>query len=147
MRTSYSAPLLILLAACAAIPPAESTVPAPPDGAAIGSAAALRGTFRVAGIDDRELDLPFGLAVAITAEEIEFDAPCGAYAWRYTLDAGALQLSRTREPAASCLATARIHHAVFDTAAAIEAARRAERTPANAVRLSGGGRSVELYTH
>ena len=86
------------------------------------------------------------LAVAITADEIEFDAPCGGYAWRYTLDAGALQLSRTREPAASCLATARIHHAVFDTAAAIEAARRAERTPSNAIRLSGGGRSVELYT-
>ena len=146
MRTSYFAPLLLLVAACTAMSPADSTAPAPPDGAAIGSAAALPGTYRVAGIDDRELDLPFGLAVAITADEIEFDAPCDGYAWRYTLDAGALQLSRTREPAASCLATARIHHAVFDTAAAIEAARRAERTPSNAIRLSGGGRSVELYT-
>ena len=96
MRTSYFAPLLLLVAACTAMSPADSTAPAPPDGAAIGSAAALRGTYRVAGIDDRELDLPFGLAVAITADEIEFDAPCGGYVWRYTLDAGALQLSRTR---------------------------------------------------
>lgn len=123
----------------------DASAQKPDPAAAIASPSELAGEYRVAGVDGGEVDAPFGLVVSITDDAISFDAPCGGYGWSYTLDKGRLALAATDEPDPSCLARARIHHLVFDTASAIAAANRAERTPANGVRLSGGGRSLTLF--
>lgn len=117
-----------------------------PDGVPIASAEELAGEYRVAGIDDAALDAPIGIALSISESEIEYEGACGGYAWSYTLDAGALETTATREPDTSCLASALIHHAVFDTAEAIGAATYVERTQSNGIRLSGGGRSITLFS-
>ena len=117
-----------------------------PAGVPIASASELAGEYRVAGIDDAALDVPFGIALSIGESEIEYDGACGGYAWSYSLEAGELETTPTREPDPSCLTSALVHHAVFDTAEAIDAATYVERTPANGIRLSGGGRSITLFS-
>lgn len=106
----------------------------------------LTGEYRVAGINGAPVDAPVGLALSITESRIVFDGPCGGYAWDYRLDAANLATSRTVSPDPACLATARIHHLVFDLAKAIDAATRAGRSPSNGIELSGSGQSVMLYS-
>ena len=141
---------LALLAACS---PSATDSPAPPSPAPAKDEApplvplgTLVGEYRVAGIDGAPLDAPFGLALSVTEDRIVFDAPCNGYAWTYRLEGAALRTARSSSPDPACLATARIHHLVFDLAAALDAVRSAGRDTSNAVVLSGGGRSVTLYS-
>ena len=163
MQTFWIAALASLLAACnGAMPaspdtsgegeltvsdgPGEEPPHRVPGGVAIASTAELAGEYRVAGIDDDALDLPFAMVVSITESEIEQPGPCGGYGWSYSLKQGVFQKVSIREPDPACLARSRIHFAVFATAEAIDAASYAERTPANGIRFSGGGRSVTLFS-
>lgn len=106
----------------------------------------LTGEYRVAGIDGAAIDAPFGLALSISDTRIDFDGPCGGYAWDYLLEGTRLENVRTVSPYPACLARARIHHRVFDLARALDAVTVAERTPANGIELSGADRSVTLYS-
>jgi hypothetical protein len=124
------------LAACVPVSPAADLAPV----------SNLAGEYRVAGIDGKAADQPFGLALSISSQRIIFDAPCGGYAWAYRLEGQRLSLSQTVRPDPACLAAARIHHAVFDLAAAVDAATQAGRDRSNAVILAGGGHSVTLYS-
>lgn len=119
-------------------PPANSPVTAP-----VGS---LVGEYRVAGIDSAPLDAPIGLALTVTDSRIIFDAACGGFAWDYTRGATGLATARVVSPEADCLARTSFPRVVFDLAAALDAVTTTERTPSNAVVLSGGGRSVTLYS-
>jgi len=106
----------------------------------------LTGEYRVAGINGAPVDAPFGLALSITQNRIVFDGLCGGYAWDYRLDGANLTTRQTVSPDPACLATARIHHLVFDLAKAVDAATRAGRSPSNGIELSGSGQSVTLYS-
>jgi hypothetical protein len=153
----YRLPLLAItlaLASLAACSPADETAPQP--SAAVEATAApelqlspvetLTGEYRVAGVNGAPIDAPFGLALSITESRIVFDGPCGGYAWDYRLDGANLAPNRAVSPDPACLATARIHHLVFDLATAIDAATRAGRSPSNGIELSGSGQSVTLYS-
>ncbi len=146
--------LLPLLAAVAACGPAKEAPAPPPEATGAGAAPsadlepvdALVGEYRVAGIDGAPLDAPFGLALSVSAERITFDAPCGGYGWEYRLEGADLRTARTASPDPECLAAARVHHLVFDLAAALDAATSAGRDASNAVVLAGGGHTVTLYS-
>lgn len=125
-----------------AVPAAPDVVP-PLSGDPVG---ALTGEYRVAGIDGGEIDTPFAMTLSVTEERIVFDAPCGGFAWDFTLRGTSLSLSRIRAPEPACVAVSRIHSAVFDLAAAMDEATSAVRTPSNGIELVGGGRSLILYS-
>jgi len=150
MRHLLVLPFFAALAACN---PASKGAEASPDAAGESEAVAglspvpdLAGEFRVAGIDGTPLDPPFGLALSVSEDRIVFDAACGGYAWNYRLVGRRLRTTQIASPDLKCLATARIHHVVFDLARAVDAATDAGRDTSNAIVLSGGDRSVTLYS-
>ncbi|TAD83766.1 MAG: hypothetical protein EAY70_01780 [Sphingomonadales bacterium] len=108
--------------------------------------ASLVGEYRIAAIDGRAIDWPFGLTLSIAPDRIVFDGPCNGYAWDYRLKGQALTLRRSASPDPDCLARARIHQLVFDLATAVDAATSAGRDPSNAVILAGGEHQVTLYS-
>lgn len=136
MRRALIPAFMAALAACATVSPVAELAAVP----------SLAGEYRVAGIDGKPLDLPYGLALSISPQRIVFEAPCNGYAWTYRLEGKRLILDQTARPDAACLATARIHHSVFDLAEAIGAATHVGRDSSNAVILAGGGHSVTLYS-
>lgn len=154
MNARLSLICLVVVAACSPAPdaepePAPSSLSAGPSVADIPPVAPvgkLAGEYRVAGINGEEIDAPFGLALSASDQRIIFDGPCGGYAWDYQLEATRIKTARAVSPDPACLATARIHHLVFDLAAALDASTQAGRTPSNGIELSGGGKSVTLYS-
>lgn len=147
-------PWLALSAAVAACSPAPIER-AQGGGSAVSTAApsasptpvgSLVGEYRVAGIDGEALDLPFAMTLSIDERSIVNEGVCGGDAWDYRLEGSELELTRTRRPDPECLATVRVYPEVLHLPAAIDAATRAERTPSNAIELSGGGHSVTLYS-
>ena len=142
---------LLALAACGPAPGAGPTISQsaePPVAAAppLPPVGKLASEYRVAGINGEDIDEPFGLTLSASDDRITFAGPCGGYAWNYRLVETRLVTTRAASPDPACLAAARIHHLVFDLAAAIDAATQAGRTPSNGIELSGGGRSVTLYS-
>ena len=140
MRAMF-VPALCLTGLAACVPAA-----APDAASGLTPVSSLVGEYRVAAIDGAALDVPFGLALSIAPDRIVFEGPCKGYAWRYRLKGQALSTTRTASPDPACLATARIHHLVFDLATAVDGATSAGRDGSNAVILSGGGHQVTLYS-
>lgn len=137
----------LLVGACGqepAVPPATgSSAPAPAATASREAPASLVGEWRVAGIDGQPVDAPIGIALSIDAQEIGFDPRCAGFTWDYRYSAGVLETMR-RHPTAICAIG---YDPVLDRLAdALDSATTARRTPANAIELSGGGRSVTLFS-
>jgi hypothetical protein len=151
MKARLSLTCLAVLASCGPAPnvePATSPSPEPSVAAALPlePVGKLAGEYRVAGINSEDIDAPFGLALSASDNRITFAGPSGGYSWDYRLVETRLATTRAASPDPACLATARIHHLVFDLAAALDRATQAGRTPSNGITLSGGGRSVTLYS-
>lgn len=128
-----------------------------PGGVAITALGDLVGEYRVAGIDDQPLDMPQGIALSVDGPLLSFEPVCAGFVWEVQFDSEQLSLTRTREPeppvAEGVLPPPpRTTCAIGilpewdQLATALDAASRAERTPANAVRISGGGHSVTLFS-
>lgn len=119
--------------------------PRPPADIAPAPAAApipLAGEYRIAGVDDREIDLPHAITASITAARIHVTADCLTFGWAYTRDGDAIATERVAvESCARGLAPA--EEAVV---AAIDAARRIAPSPANGADLAGGGRRLTLFS-
>ncbi len=147
----------LLVAACGedAAPP---ELPEPPETAvasatvepaadvAILDSAVLVGEYRVAGIDGEPFDESFGIALSISAvpSVISFDEECGTFSWAADLEGGVLFTNRMPAEPRTC--DTPIHPRLLQLAAVIDAADHAVRTPANGIELSGGGRSVLLFS-
>ena len=109
----------------------------------------LRGEWRLAGIDGKPFDAPYGIAIHVGEDRIDFDN-CQQVAWRYGYEAPDIRIERTLaitvdtnpKPAPCAVAFA---PGIAAMVAAIDAARQVERTPENGVRLSGGGHSLTLF--
>ena len=154
LRNSLAAQLAVLLAACgeSAPPPDQPSTPlASPTGGQevdfpILSVEELAGEYRVAGIDGAPLDEDFGIALSISDDPmtLRFDEECGTFAWALKLEDGAL--SANRLPAEPRRCETPVHPRLLQLVEAIDAANRAARTPANGIALSGGGRSVLLFS-
>jgi hypothetical protein len=109
----------------------------------------LIGEYRVAGIDGAELTGPAGIALTIDQGHVSYQPTCAGYVWSYAYRAGALDIERRQEklhhPPPPVCAIA-VPPELDRLAAALEAANLARVTPANGIELSGGGRSVLLFS-
>lgn len=170
MRMQQIAKLAIALAtgmvaACgddASLPAATSTIDQPADarassGMAITSVGDLRGEYRVAGIDGAPLQGNRGIAVSIDGPLLSFEPTCAGFVWEVYFAGDMLELKRWAQPqpttapgAAPMPEPAKCAIGLLpeweQLAGALDVAERAERTPANAILLSGNGRSVTLFT-
>ncbi|KLE34552.1 hypothetical protein [Aurantiacibacter luteus] len=108
--------------------------------------ARIEGAWRVTAVDGAQVDEYLDLALLVDATTITFRSACDGYGWFYQADGGSIATDRRFQPAAECLARARIHHAVFDVATAIDAATILDRTPDGGLVLTGGGHSVTVAT-
>lgn len=138
--------LVAVAGALAACQPADEAPPAIPDdtGSAsiIASSDSLAGEYRVAGIDGADVNLPHGISASITDDRIDVHSDCIRFAWTYRFEE---QLLVTEDaPVASCRRALLPEEQAL--AEAVEAADVVRRTPANGVELSGGGRSLLLFS-
>ena len=124
-------------------PETPATVTAAPTAAPL-NLADLAGEYRVAAIDGEAVDEPFGIALSISLSGLSFDVECGTLGWALDQEDGVLFTNRLPGERRSC--DTPIHPRLLQLAAAIDAADRAERTPANGIELSGDGRSVLLFS-
>ena len=135
--------------------PASRPVPAdppPPATSAPPALASLAGEWRVAAIDDRSLDEPVGLALSASDAEIWWDPRCAGMARSYRIAGNAFAagpplgtVPRKPGDATPPVCAIGLPPRLGEAFAAIDAARHIARTPANGVRLSGGGRSLLLF--
>ena len=166
MKPACIAVILALLTACAPdpaegeisevdTPGTPGAVPAEivPDGQTITSVGDLIGEYRVAGIDDGGVPQGQAIALSIDGPVLSFEPTCAGFVWEIGFEGESLSTQRQANPqdrpAGSPpppVCAVAVSPGQIALAQSIDAATRAERTPANAVRLSGGGRSVTLFS-
>lgn len=122
----------------------EQTMPAP---------TTLQGGWRVAGIDGEPFDEPYGLGLMADETEIWWEPRCARMVRSYAISGDAIEIGTPPDPPAVAegvppppVCTIGIPPRLTDVVRALDNAERIERTPANGVRLSGGGHSVTLFT-
>src|SRR5690606_30446529 len=103
---------------------------------------ALAGEYRVAGIDGADVNLPHGISAVITDERIDIQSDCIRFAWTYRFENQLLVTEQA--PVASCRRAFLPQEQALQQA--VEAADVVRRTPSNGIELSGGGRSVTLFS-
>ena len=138
--------LALLLSACdggkdpAAAPAADRTATEPSD--AIVYAVRLAGEYRIAGVDDAPIDLPYGITASISADRIHVVADCINAAWSYRFDGPRLVTERV--PVEGCARGLTPQEeaviAAFDTASSVSINR------ANGRDFTGGGHKVTLFS-
>lgn len=120
--------------------PSEPQPAAPPANAL--PAGELPGEYRLAGVDGGDIDLPYAISASIEGGRIHVVADCINMAWSYTYTGG--RLATRRVPVEGCARGLTAEEQAV--AAALDGARQAVRTPSNGIELSGGGRSVTLFS-
>ena len=129
-----------------------------PGGIPLTSVGDLLGEYRVAQIDDRDLAGDTGIALSVDGALLSYEPTCAGFVWTVEFTGQALQLGRFSEPALEVepgevpppprpVCAIGIRPQWQQLADALDSVTRAERTPANAIRLSGDGRSVTLFSH
>jgi hypothetical protein len=130
--------------------PADAGPAASPSPAAIASrapaelapASALLGEWRVAGVDGRSIDLPYGIAASIDERTIHVVADCVNLGWTYAAESGAFEARRA--PVESCARGLTPEEAAI--AEAIDTATGFGRTPSNAMEIFSADHRVTLYS-
>lgn len=150
MRTAFPIIAALVLTACnqpsgtpeSAATSEETGAPAP-DAEPLTS---LVGEYRLAGLDGRDFNESYGIAVSITDGRIDFPN-CKQIGWEYTFEEGKLTTERSPPggpDAKPCSIDLPVRTLQFVTA--IDAAEKAARTPANGIELTGDLRSVTLFS-
>ena len=161
MRPVAVALMLAGLSACS--PDSEEAASTPEVTSATGDgterpafppAKTIVGEYRVAGIDGESIDQPYAIALSITADKISFAPECAGFVWTYNYSHdGTLSTARhpdhggeTAPDGSTVVCAVGLKPTDIPLSQAIDAATRAGRTPQNAIELSGGGRSVTLFS-
>ncbi|WP_305097920.1 hypothetical protein [Croceibacterium aestuarii] len=144
---------LVPIVAALALAGCDSSAPSPRPTASTATATpaavpldSLVGEYRVAGIDGQPLDADYGIALSVTPERIDF-ANCRQIGWSYTLEKGKIETERSPPggpDAKPCDEELPVY--VVQMISAIDAAKKAERTPQNGIELTGGLRSLTLFS-
>lgn len=167
MRSTIGfATLTLLLVGCgemqetgeSAFSPAEKEVPTMPS---LAAPATLEGAYRVAATDGAPFDEPYGLALGANDREIWWSPRCAGHAIAYRIE-GERFLATAPEPPPSpppppaadepppppppLICGIAPPPRLSEVVDALLAAERIERTPENGIRISGGGRSVTLFS-
>ncbi len=118
----------------------------------------LKGEWRVAGIDGKQVDLPTALTLSGGEQILDWDPECAQLAHRYTItDEDVFSAPRIRQfvtESARDNSKTPLHpppcaiglpEGLVDAMTAVESATKIERTEANGIRLSGYDRSITLF--
>jgi ribosomal protein S19E (S16A) len=114
----------------------------------------LAGEWRVAGIDNVDLDAPVGIALSADETEIWWEPRCAGMirtylisgtALRVALPAGSSQTAAPGTPPAPVCAIG-LPPRLRDVVRALDSATAIERTASNGVLISGGGHSLLLFS-
>ena len=128
---------------------------APPvvDVSMVAAVATLSGEWRVAGIDGRSLDESYGLALSANESEIWWAPRCAGAARSYRLEGSRARFGPVgevlrRKPGESTppVCAIGLPPRLADVMAAFDAADRVVRTPQNGIEISGGGRSLLIFS-
>lgn len=129
--------------------PAEQAAPTPdkgePDDAAPAPAVDLAGEWRVAGIDGAPIDESYAIALSADGEMIWWDPACAMQYREYSI-AGHRFAAPARNNNDLEVCEIGYPPELDQLWSALEAADHIERTPENAVLISGNGRSVTLFS-
>ena len=115
----------------------------------------LAGEWRVAGIDGKDFNEPYGLALSADASEIWWEPRCAGVGRGYTISGNAIRFgwaaSRGPEPQPGPANAPEgcaigLPERLADVMLALDSAERIERTPSNGVEISGGGHSLLLFS-
>ena len=108
----------------------------------------LAGEWRVAGVDGREFDEPYGLALSASESEIWWNPRCARQSLGYRIEGTRFVFvppsEMPKEQLVVCVIA--IPPRLPEVMSAIRSADRIERTPENGILLSGGGHSVTLFS-
>tara|TARA_B100000678_G_scaffold272266_1_gene261586 strand:+ start:395 stop:853 length:459 start_codon:yes stop_codon:yes gene_type:complete len=146
-------PVLLLAALCACTPQEDAPAPsetAPavtdtaPDQPRAQPSISLAGEWRLAGLDGGEFNESYGIALSADEGEIWWNPRCAGAVVRYRIVGDRFVVVEDPPPPPVACAIA-VPQRLPEVMNAIRAADRIERTPANGIRLSGGGRSVTLF--
>ena len=132
--------------------PAPAAAPAArPAGMPLTAVGDLLGEYRVAGIDGKELAGNLGIAASIDGPTLSFEPTCAGFVWQLAFVGGRLVTERpgmTAPPGGTSrpVCAVAVHPEQRRLAEALDAADSATRTPDNGIVLSGGGRSLTLFS-
>lgn len=153
---------ILMLCACAceqprapAEPPASPTAQAQQTAEQIDRAAVkvttLAGAWRVAGIDGRSLDEPYGLALTGNDEELWWEPRCAGMVRRYRIEGTSVSFRslHSQAPAGTPpppVCVIGLPPRLSEVFRALDAGTSIERTPANGIEIRGGGHSLVLFS-
>ena len=128
----------------------EPTPAAPSLGTPAGAATAappavmIAGEWRVAGVDGKPFERPYGLALSATSGHIWWEPGCAGQGRRFTISGTAFRADRPSPPGEVCdIAVPPELEQIWDV---LVVADTIARTPQNGVLIEGGGRSVLLFS-
>ena len=134
-------------------PPAAPAPPPVVDASAVAAAVTLSGEWRIAGIDGRSFDESYGLALSANETEIWWVPRCAGAARSYRLEDsrarfGPVAEVRHRKPGEPTppVCAIGLPPRLADVMSALDAADRVVRTPQNGIEISGGGRSLLIFS-
>lgn len=122
--------------------PSEAPPRAPAPAKVIASVERLAGEYRIAGVDGRDIDLPYGITASISGDRIEIQADCVRLAWSYRFAGPTIETGRV--PVKSCRRALTAEEEALATA--FDAATSVTLTPSNGYEFGGSGHSVTLFT-
>ena len=136
-----------LLAGCQRI---EAPTPAPTPAPSLAAPSpagptTLAGEWRVAGIDGAPFDEPFGLALSADARLVWMEPRCAGVARSYRISGARIAFAPDPNARNEVCAIG-MPPRTEDVLRALDAADTIRRTPQNGIELSGGGRSLTLFS-
>lgn len=113
--------------------------------------ATLAGSWRIAAIDGRSLDEPYGLALTGDEDRLWWEPGCAGMVRRYKINAEAIAFSPLHPPAPvgsppRTVCAIGLPARLEDVFRTLDAATTVTRTPQNGIDLAGGGHSVTLFS-
>ena len=145
--------IALVLAACtqsAPPPPAPRTVPLEE---AARSVSTLAGEWRVAAIDGKDFNEPYGLGLSGDAREIWWAPRCAGLIRSYRISGTSLNIgpalgTRPRAPGEPTppVCAIGLPPRIDEVTRALDSATTIRRTPGNGVEISGAGRSLLLFS-
>ncbi|PZT84419.1 MAG: hypothetical protein DI637_13730 [Citromicrobium sp.] len=137
-----------MIAACAALALAgcmQANAPGTTTGRATAEQVVLAGEWRVAGLDGQPIAGNEGIALSANDTEIWWEPQCALQRRPYAIEGRGFRSDASRtEPGPACrIAVPPVLESIWS---AIEAGERIERTPQNGILISGGGRSLLLFS-
>jgi hypothetical protein len=106
------------------------------------SAQQLIGEYRLAGVGEESIDLPYAITVSITGETIRVNAGCVNIEWGYVMENG--DLAALRVPTEGCARG--LEDAEEALVEGFDKANSVSRNRANGYDFTGTGPTVTLFT-